>query len=101
MRPHCGCVHSVTAIKAERSRRWAASETGSTLQEIVLTVGQPWMPQDVSRGNRLHLLETTRFIMGHCHVGDFAVPWSVEEWAIYPWCSDDFRRETFYGSVEA
>ena len=51
------------------------------------------MPQDASRGNKLDLLETTRFITGHCHVGAFDVPWHVEEWAICPWCGDDFTRE--------
>ena len=81
------------AIKAEWSRRWAASETGSALHEIVTTVGQAWMPRDASRGSRLDLLETARFITGHCHVGAFAVPWHVDEWAICPWCGDDFTRE--------
>ena len=67
------------AIKAEWSRRWAAFETGSALHEIVPKVGQAWMPRDASRGNKLDLLETTRFIRGHRHVGVFAVPWHIEE----------------------
>ena len=81
------------AIKAEWSRRWAASETGSALREIVTTVGQAWTPRDTSTGSRLDLLERARFITGHCHVGAFAVPWHVDEWAICPWCGDDFTRE--------
>ena len=48
---------------------------------------------DASRGSRLDLLETARFITGHCHVGEFTVPWHVDEWAICPWCGDDFTRE--------
>ena len=66
---------------------------GSTLRKIVLMVGQAWMPQDASRGNTLDLLETTRFIMGHCHVGAFAIPRHVEKWAICFWCGDDFMWE--------
>ena len=81
------------AIKAEWSQRWAASETGSALCEIVTTVGQAWMHRDASRGSRRDLLETARFITGHCHVGAFAIPWHVDEWAIYPWCGGDFTRE--------
>ena len=92
---HCMIIYEGIdrAIKAEWSRRWAVSETGSTLYEIVPMVGQAWMPRDASRGNRLDLLETARFIMGHCHVGAFAIPWHLEEWAICPWCDDDFTRE--------
>ena len=81
------------AIKAEWSRKWAVSETGSALREIVTMVGQTWMPRDASRGSRLDLLETARFITGHCHVGAFTVPWHIDEWAICPWCGDDFTRE--------
>ena len=51
------------------------------------------MPWDTSRGDKLDLLEIARFIPSHCHVGAFAVPWHVEEWAICPWCGDDFMRE--------
>ena len=81
------------AIKAEWSQSWAESETGSALRKIVPTVGQALMPQDAKRGNRLDLLETARFITGHCHVGAFAVPWHIKEWAICPWCGDDFNTE--------
>ena len=44
-------------------------------------------------GNRLDLLVTARFIIGHCHVGAFALPWHTEEWVMCPWCGDDFTRE--------
>ena len=58
-----------------------------------MTVEQAWLPRDASRGSRFDLLETARFITGHCHVGAFAVPWHADEWAICPWCGDDFTRE--------
>ena len=80
-------------LKAEWNRRWAASETGSALREIVPMVGQVWMPRDASGETKLDLLETARFITGHCHVGAFAIAWHVEEWAICPWCGDNFTRE--------
>ena len=41
----------------------------------------------------MDLIETSRFAMGHCHVGDFAVSWHMEEWVICPWCGDHFTRE--------
>ena len=81
------------ALRAEWQRRWTASETGSALREIIPTVGVAWTPMDIGGGNRLDLLETTRFITGHCHVGAFALPWHTEEWVMCPWCGDDFTRE--------
>lgn len=81
------------ATKAKQSWRRARSETGSTLHKIVPMVGQAWMPWDASRGNKLDLLETTRFIIGHCHMGAFVVQWHIEECAICPWCGNDSMRE--------
>ena len=81
------------ALRAEWSRRWTASETGSALREVLPMVGKAWRPMDTGERNRLDLLETARFITGHCHVGAFALPWHTEEWVMCPWCGDDFTRE--------
>ena len=74
---------------------WTTSETRSALREVLPEVGEVWRTRDAESRSRIDLLWTTRFLMGHCHVGAFALPWDVDEWVACPWCGDDFTRDHF------
>ena len=66
---------------------------GAGLREVVPIVGEVWTTLDVVQGQRADLLWAARFLIGHCHVGAFALPWHDDEWVACPWCGDDFTRD--------
>ena len=82
----------VCALRAEWQCRWDVSDTGSALRAIHAHIGCGWRPVDIDRCSQLELTLVARFIMGHCHLHDFAFPWDFDELADCPWCGDAFSR---------
>lgn len=46
--------------------------------------------QDADRGSRFDPLAIACFIMGHCEIRAFDLPWHIYELLVYSWCGDDF-----------
>ena len=67
------------ALKAEWNSQWTASEMGAALRDLLPRVDTAWWPLDVGNGSRADLLGAARFLMGHCHIGTFRVPWHADD----------------------
>ena len=80
------------ALRAEWQHRWDASDTGSALRAVHAYIGRGWRPVDMDRCSWLELTLVARFIVGHCHLHDFAFPWDSDELVDCPWCGDAFSR---------
>ena len=81
------------ALQAEWLCRWRNSDTGIAYRAVHSTVGRGWRPDDADRCSRSELTLVARFLTGHCHLGDFALPWDLDELVACPWCGHDFSRE--------
>ena len=41
----------------------------------------------------MDLTVAARVLVGHCHFGEFSLPWYTEEWVECPWCGEEFSRD--------
>ena len=80
------------ALLFEWRVRWRTAATGAALREAFPVVGHEWRPVDAGVGDRLDLTVAARFLVGHCHLGSFRVPWDEDEWEPCPLCGEDFTR---------
>ena len=59
------------ALRLELQRSWEASDRGRMLYEVLPRVGREWQPLDIDRVPRRGVTLVSRFLIGHCHLGDF------------------------------
>ena len=45
---------------------------------MLLEVGEAWTTMDIRSGIKIDLLWTARFLIRHCLIGAFALPWYIE-----------------------
>ena len=83
------------ALRAELSRRWTSSKTGRALKDGFRRFGEAWTMLDAARGSRSTTLIVARFLVGHCHIGTFCIPWDLDECVVCPWCGDAFTHDHF------
>ena len=67
-------------------------DVGSSLREALPTVGRAWRPANTELGGRLDITSVACFLMVHCDLGTFSVPWDPTECAPCPLCREDFSR---------
>ena len=92
--------HIDIALRAEWRQRWHAADTGRFLHDLFEDAGEAWMPEDIARCHRPELVQVTRFMTGHCHLGNSCLP-QEDHSEDCPLCGEPYSRVHFLTECEA
>ena len=73
---------------------------GRFLHDLFEDAGEAWMPEDIARHHRLEVVQVARFMMGHCHLGNFCLP-REDHSEDCPLCGEPYSRVHFLTKCEA
>ena len=93
-RPRLVMDHIDIALRAKWRRCWHAADTGRFLHDLFEDAGEAWMPEDIAHYHRLEMVQLARFVMGHCHLGNFCLP-REDHSEDCPLCGEPYSRVHF------
>ena len=100
LRPQLVLDHIDNALRAEWQWRWHVADTGCFLHDLFEDAGESWVPEAIARCRRPEMVQVARFMMGHCHLGNFCLP-REDHSEDCPLCGELYSRIHFLTECEA